>query len=324
VPTRILHLSDLHTGTREDPDIERALTGLIERTGPELIVASGDLTHRGRRDQHERAARFLRGFDVPLLAIPGNHDIPYTFPARFTRTFVEFERLWETTEPVYRSEGLLIVGLNSVRAWRHQSGGLRQRQLDHAAALLAEASPGVLRIVVLHHHLIGAPWRSRKKPVARRNHVLASLVEAGAELILAGHIHQAAISERHEFEVVTGDVRGVTVSIAPGLGQPRPDRRGEARGLHVYEVSEGAVDVRTFIWRDGDWALTAERRFPRGRQPLAVTPASDGRPATAANHHPVNDQQDDRADDRGQPGADVEELVERVGVEEHARKEPAE
>jgi 3',5'-cyclic AMP phosphodiesterase CpdA len=216
-PARILHLSDLHTGTREDPEIERALTALIERTNPELIVASGDLTHRGRRDQHERAARFLRRFDLPLLAIPGNHDIPYTFPARFTRTFDEFERLWETTEPVYRSERLLIVGLNSVRAWRHQSGGLRQRQIDRAAGLLAAAPPAALRIVVFHHHLIGAPWRSRKKPVARRNHVLASLVEAGAELILAGHIHQAAVSERHEFEVVSGDVRGVTVSIAVSL-----------------------------------------------------------------------------------------------------------
>jgi 3',5'-cyclic AMP phosphodiesterase CpdA len=285
VATRILHLSDLHTGTREDPEIEGALTALIDRTKPELIVASGDLTHRGRRDQHERAARFLRGLGLPLLAVPGNHDIPYAFPARFTRTFAEFERLWETTEPVYRSDQLLIVGLNSVRAWRHQSGGLRQRQLDHAAELLTGASPGAVRIVVFHHHLIGAPWRSRKKPVARRNHVLATLVEAGAELILAGHIHQAAVSERHEFEVVRGDVRGVTVSIAPGLGQPRPNRRGEARGLHVYEVGESAIDVHTLIWRDGDWALTAERRFPRGRQPLAVEVSSDGRSTAAAAHH---------------------------------------
>jgi len=33
--------------------------------------------------------------------------------------------------------------------------------------------------------MIGAPWRSRKKPVARRNHVLASLVAAGADLVVA-------------------------------------------------------------------------------------------------------------------------------------------
>jgi 3',5'-cyclic AMP phosphodiesterase CpdA len=163
-----------------------------------------------------------------------------------------------------------VVGLNSVRAWRHQSGGIREPQLERARGLLAEAPDGALRVVTLHHHLIGAPWRSRKKPVSRRSHVLASLVDAGAELILAGHIHQGAVSERHEFEVIRGDVRGVVVSIAPGLGQPRPERRGEARGLHVYECSETSILVQTYVWRDDDWGLTALRRFARGREPLAV------------------------------------------------------
>ena len=273
MPTRILHLSDLHVGTRSDPAVEHALELLIERVRPELIVASGDLTHRGLPEQHERAATFLRGFGLPLHVVPGNHDIPYTFPARFTRTFETFERTWGTPQPVYRSEGLLIVGLNSVRAWRHQSGGLRRRQLEWAAAQFADAADGTFRVAVLHHHLLGAPWRSRKKPVAQRNRVLAALVDAGAELILAGHIHQGAISERREFEIASpGGERGATVSIAPGLGQPRPDRRGEARGLHVYEIEPTTIGVQTYIWRVDGWALTAERTFPRGREPLRFAP----------------------------------------------------
>jgi 3',5'-cyclic AMP phosphodiesterase CpdA len=254
--------------------MERAVAALLEQTQPELIIASGDLTHRGRRDEHERAARFLRSFQLPLLAIPGNHDIPYTFPARFTRTWDEFMRVWETTEPVYRSDGLFVVGMNSVRAWRHQSGGLRGDQITRACGLLNEAPAGALRVVAFHHHLVGAPWRSSKKPVARRNTVLASLVDGGAELILAGHIHQAAVSERREFEVTSGDVRAVVVSIAPGLGQPRPRRRGEARGLHVYDVGAHGIRIETYIWRLDDWGLTAVRQFPRGREPLSVEPSA--------------------------------------------------
>jgi 3',5'-cyclic AMP phosphodiesterase CpdA len=272
-PARLLHLSDLHFGTREAPDVAASLAPLIDRVDPELVVASGDLTHRGRGDEHDRAAAFLRSLGRPLLAIPGNHDIPYTFPARFTRTFEQFERVWETTEPLYASDSLAVVGLNSVRAWRHQSGALQERQLQHAEERLARAPEGALRVVALHHHLIGAPWRSRKRPVARRSEVLARLVDAGAELILAGHIHQGAVSERHEFEVVGGDVRGTVASIAPGLGQPRPHRRGEARGLHAYFAADDQLRVETYIWRDDDWALTAVRRFPRGRGPLAVEPA---------------------------------------------------
>jgi 3',5'-cyclic AMP phosphodiesterase CpdA len=270
MPGRLLHVSDLHVGSREEFRIEPSLGELIERLAPELIVASGDLTHRGRPEQHARAAELLRGFGVPLHVIPGNHDIPYTFPARFSRTFREFENHWETTQPVYRTDELFVVGLNSVRAWRQQSGGIRSEQLEWASAQLDAAPPGALRVVTLHHHLVGAPWRTRKKPVARRNHVLGALVEAGAELILAGHIHQAAVSERREFEVSSGGERSVTVSIAPGLGQPRPRRRGEARGLHVYDFDEAWLRVQTYVWREGNWGLTAVRRFGRGREPLAV------------------------------------------------------
>src|SRR5712691_5760573 len=149
-PTRLLHISDLHVGTREAPMVERSLTALIERTAPELVVASGDLTHRGRPDQHAAAAAFLRSLGLPVLAIPGNHDIPYGFPARFTRTLADFEPPWEPTEPVYRSPTLHVVGLTSVRPWRHQSGGIREAQLARARALLAEAPEGALRVVTLH------------------------------------------------------------------------------------------------------------------------------------------------------------------------------
>ena len=268
--TRILHVSDLHFGRNDRPESIGALATLIGEVGPELVIASGDLTHRGLQSQHERAAAFLRGLDLPVLAIPGNHDIPYTFPKRFTKPWLEFERQWDETEPLYRSDALLVVGLNSVRPWRHQSGRLRPSQIERARELLAGATESVLRVVVFHHHLLGAPWRSRKKPVAKRNVVLAGLVDAGADLILAGHIHQSTIAERREFELSKPEgERAVVVSIAPGFGQPRPHRRGEARGLHVYEVEPDALRSLTYIWRGDGWALTAARVFPRGREALA-------------------------------------------------------
>jgi 3',5'-cyclic AMP phosphodiesterase CpdA len=270
---RVLHVSDLHIGARKalhEPDIHRAIAELVERVDPRLVLATGDLTHRGRRAEHEAAARFLRSLGPELLVVPGNHDIPAAPPARFTHTWREFEREWTTTEPVFSADGLHVVGLNSVRPWRHQSGAIRESQLTAAAARLQAAEPGALRVVALHHQLVGAPWRTRKKPVSRRSHVLARLVDCGAELIVGGHIHQGTVCERHEFEVVGGDVRGAVVATAPGFGRPRPHRRGEARGVLVYSADERRIRVETYIWRDDGWGLTALRVFPRGREPLAI------------------------------------------------------
>lgn len=261
---RLLHVSDLHAGARDETQSADALVRLVERTGPQLVVASGDLTHRGTCAQHERAAELLRSLGPPVLAVPGNHDVPYTFPARLARPWAEFERVWGTTEPVAEVPGLHVVGLNSVRPLRQQGGALSRSQLEDAASRLAEAEPGALRVAVLHHHLIGAPWRAaRKRPVSHRNRVLRALVEAGADLILAGHIHQSAVSERHEFEVAGEEARTAVVAVAPGLGRPRPRRLGEAHGLHLIEADDSALTVETYLWSRGDWTTAALRTFPR-------------------------------------------------------------
>ena len=240
----------------------RRLAGLAERLEPQLVVASGDLSHRGRREQLERAAAFLRSLGPPVLAVPGNHDLPHS-AARFTRPWTEFERVWETTEPTASFPGLHVVGINSARPFHHQSGGLGGGRLERAVARLEQGELGAPRVAVLHHHFANAPWRAaRKRPVASRQRVLHALAGAGAELILGGHIHQAAIYERHEFEVLEDGARAV-LAVAPGLGRPRPRRLGEARGFHVHEIDDEAIVVRTYLWSRGDFALAAERRFRR-------------------------------------------------------------
>ena len=261
--TGILHVSDLHVGARDDRVLEDGLGPLVALVAPGLIVASGDLTHRGSRDQHEQAARLLRAPGPPVLAVPGNHDIPYTLPARVSRPWKEFERQWQTTEPVHEGADAIVIGLNSVRPWRHQSGGLTDAQLARAEDRLRNAAPAALRVVVLHHQLVGPPWRSRKRVLARRDVVLARLTAAGAELIVGGHVHQGSIAERREFAVDDAATAAV-VTTAPGLGQPRPHRLGEARGALAYRWDATSIVVETHVWLAGAWQRTAVRTFARG------------------------------------------------------------
>ena len=91
---RVLQVSDLHAGTREEPEVEGDLRTLGAAVDPELNLATGDLSHRNKREQHERAASLLHSLERPLLVIPGNHDIPRWPPSRLTNTFDEFERHW--------------------------------------------------------------------------------------------------------------------------------------------------------------------------------------------------------------------------------------
>ena len=262
---RALHVSDLHVGRRESPEPLAALALLVGELEPELLVATGDLAHRGRPDQLARAAELLHGLGVPVLAVPGNHDIPYTFPGRFSRTFTAWEAIFGTTEPVHSSERLHVVGSSSVRPWRQQGGSLSADQLVRIASRLREARPGALRVVALHHHLAAPPWRApRKRPLRGRDDVLQALAATGAELVVGGHVHQAAVAERREFEALEDGSRSALVlATAPGLGRPRPRRRGEARGLNLYEAADGVLTVATYAWDGRGFAEIGRRSFHR-------------------------------------------------------------
>ena len=265
----ILHVSDLHFGTRnglDDPALERAIRGLVDRLAPDLVVASGDLTHRGRADEHEAAANYLRALGPPLLVVPGNHDIPMLPPGRMLHTFRAFERHW-SMDPVHSAPGLEVVGLSSVTPWGYQRGRVRRPDLDRAVAHLGAAAPDDWRVVVLHHQLAGAPWRTRKRPLSGRSKVLRRLAAAGAELILGGHVHQTTIAERRDFEVVPGEVAACVLATAPGLGRPRPSRAHEARGVLVHRADENAFAVEAHAWSGEAWVLTGTRVFPRSRLP---------------------------------------------------------
>ena len=198
--------------------------------------------------------------------MPGNHDIPYTLPARVTRPWEPFEAVFGTTEPgsphsaTRSSAGSTPAGRGAIRA-----GGSAAERLASVGPILADAPPGALRIVVCHHHLAGAPWRaSRKFPLKHRDAVLRSLAAAGAELVLGGHIHQSTAVERHAFEALDDDAgRSLVLATAPGFGRPRPGRLGEANGLHVVRWTADEIEIETRIWRSGRFEPVCTKRAPR-------------------------------------------------------------
>ena len=188
--TVLLQVSDPHFGT-EQPTVVDALTELARQQRPELVVLSGDITQRARPSQFRAARAFTDSLGVPVLAVPGNHDIPL-FDV-WTRLRSPYGRnsaaFGADLEPVHRSAELLVVCVNTTRPWRHKDGEVSALQIDRVARLVEHADPAQLRVVVVHQPI--AVTRAEDEPNRLRGHAAAlrRWAEAGADLVIGGHIH---------------------------------------------------------------------------------------------------------------------------------------
>ena len=99
-----MQLSDMHFGT-EQPAVVEALVALALQQRPDLLVLSGDITQRARPAEFQAARAFMNRLGAPMLAIPGNHDIPlFNVWARLQRPYAgHMAAFGSELEPVYAS-----------------------------------------------------------------------------------------------------------------------------------------------------------------------------------------------------------------------------
>jgi 3',5'-cyclic AMP phosphodiesterase CpdA len=194
----LLQISDTHFGTEQPPVVE-ALATLARQQRPDLLVLSGDITQRARPAQFRGARAFTDRLRVPLLAIPGNHDIPlFDLWTRLRRPYARHIAVFgDDLEPVHSSPDLLVVCVNTTRAWRHKHGEVSARQVDRVAGVLAGAGPAQLRVVVVHQPV--AVTRADDVVNRLRGHdvALQRWAAAGADLVMGGHIHLPYVMALH-------------------------------------------------------------------------------------------------------------------------------
>ena len=186
----LLQISDPHFGTEQAPVVE-ALATLARQQQPDVLVFSGDITQRARPAQFRAARAFADRLGAPVLAVPGNHDIPLLdWWARLRHPYARYIAAFGTDlEPVHRSPELMVVCVNTTRAWRHQNGEISGRQVDRVARLLVRAESAQLRVVVVHQPV--AVTRADDLSNRLRGHAAAleRWAAAGADLVMGGHIH---------------------------------------------------------------------------------------------------------------------------------------
>ena len=186
----LLQISDLHFGT-EQPVVLAALVARARPLRPDVVVLSGDITQRARRAQFQAARAFVDRLGAPVLAIPGNHDIPlFDLWSRAVHPYAHHVAAFGADlEPVHATPDLLVIGVNTTRAWRHKNGEVSAAQIERVAQRLQAAHPQQLRVVVVHQPV--AVTRTEDEPNLLRGHgpALQRWAQAGADLVMGGHIH---------------------------------------------------------------------------------------------------------------------------------------
>lgn len=197
--TAILQISDSHFGTQV-ARVERALRNLVEELAPSAIIVSGDVTQRARRSQFRAARRFLDSLGkLPILATPGNHDIPlFALATRVLRPYSGWIKIFGSDlEPVLETDRVLVQCVNTTRWFRHKHGQISAAQIERVAQRIRRALPEQLRVVVAHHPLLAIRESDDVNLLRGHRAAVSAWMAAKVDIVLGGHIHLPYIRPLH-------------------------------------------------------------------------------------------------------------------------------
>ena len=258
---RLIHLSDLHFGAH-DPAIVDAVEQQVNEADPDLVVISGDLTQRAKTEQFQQACRFLErlrdnGHDV--LAVPGNHDVPlYDVLRRFLSPLTRYMRyVDETLCPLFELPGAIVLGINTARSFTFKDGRISRDQMEFIRKTFERTDPQAMRILVTHHPLFALPVGEEvARAVGRSELALDAIGEAGVDILLAGHNHQASIHSAKDLVTRAGPALVIQAGTATSTRV-----REQPQSFNRIETGENSATVTVFTWRGGEFAAEDTQRF---------------------------------------------------------------
>lgn len=247
---RIAHLSDPHFGTIK-PGVREGLLESLKELKPDLILITGDITQRARAKQFKEAKEFVHQLSpVPVIAVPGNHDIPmYNFVMRFFNPYYGFKKLFkDQLEKDFVYGDVVVKGLNSTSWWRHIQGSFNLRRLDRR--LREHKVQAKVHIAAFHHPLDCAKPQDQKNLLRKRNQTIELLAHHQIDLIIGGHIHDPYVNlstQRYpevKRSMVIG-VAGTCLSWRTRPGAPNSFNLIDIETLHAFpRISFSRYDQR--------------------------------------------------------------------------------
>ena len=240
----IAHISDIHFGDADAAVVER-LVEKIHDIGPDLLVVSGDLTQRARRDQYRAARAFLDRIGGPQLVVPGNHDVPlYNVFSRFLNPLGKFKKyITADLTPDYQDAEIAVFGVNTARSLTIKGGRVSEEQVAELVDKLRPVDEDKVKIVVTHHPFDLPEGFDEDDIVGRAKTVMPKLVGCGADVFLAGHLHVSHITHSaHRYRLENG----YSALIIQAGTAASCRERGEDNSFNILEIEPAVLTVKRF------------------------------------------------------------------------------
>jgi len=237
-PVRLVQVSDCHVSSVPGTlyrgfDPFSGLKGLLPQIrafGPDALVLTGDISEDGSTASYCRVHELLRELDIPLLALPGNHDEPEEMRRHFS------SGPWGG--PYFERIGDWLIALLDSTIPGGISGELDEAEMDALAAGLADSNARYV-LFALHHQpmAMGSRWIDRYALQDGDSFQRFVQDEGRSRGVAWGHVHQA-------FERKTGDVLwlgapSTAVNSEPGRERFTPDAAGPACRWLVLQPDGG-------------------------------------------------------------------------------------
>lgn len=242
-PLRVVHVSDTHLAAPSDDRHAqrrelacrgwRRFAEQLRADPPDLVVHTGDvvLDDPDAAADHALGRALLRGLGLPVLVVPGNHDVgdrhqrpgqpaDWLGSAITTARCARWRARWGSDRWAHDAGDWTLLGLNSPLMGSGLADEEPQwRWLEHR---LAAARDGVA--VFLHEapapDLLGmAPDSWAGVPPAAQRRLAQLLGSRTVQLVGSGHVHRFHVASR---PLPDGGV--TTYVTAPSLASPIPDR----------------------------------------------------------------------------------------------------
>jgi putative phosphoesterase len=226
--TVIAHISDLHISESDfDEEVFMQAVSEINQLQPDMIILTGDITNNGYYKEFQKASEYLKLFEAPLFAVPGNHDSRNLGYQSFEELIGE--RSWKLT----MDGNFTVIGLDSSSPdeARGHVGHPQHLWLEHQLdeCVIHEN----FSIVALHHHVISIPQTGRERNVlSDAGDILQTLTSHEVDLVLSGHKHVPNIWRLNN-----------TLMVNAGSLCSCKLRGKNLNSYNVYQITEDRIEI---------------------------------------------------------------------------------